>query len=83
MSIEGVVGLNFGGCALGAPGQLETGVIIDHQCSVIKAYSKLAGDGLAIKTEIVVLLEGALYKQKVWACPILWWRRILLLFSHG
>ena len=44
---------------MGTSGQLGIdGVIRDHRGSIVKAYSKLTGDGFAIEVEVAPLMEG-------------------------
>ena len=58
MPTDRIIKLNFDGCALGTPRQLGIGGLIrDHWNSIIRAYSKLVGDGFAIKAKVVALLE--------------------------
>ena len=56
--------LNFNYCALGNFGPLEIGgVIRDHSGFVVRAFSKIVGEGLVIETKILALLEGLLHAR--------------------
>ena len=55
------VKLNFDGYSLGNPRQLGIGGLRSDHCSkVLRAFSELASQGLAIQAEILILLEGLL-----------------------
>lgn len=57
----GFVKLKFDGRSLGNPGQLRIGGLLrDHFGTVVRAFSKLAGQGLVIGEEILTHFERLL-----------------------
>ena len=59
-----LIKLNFDGCALGNASELGIGgVIRDRHGTMLRAFSKLIGVGLAIAADILALLDGFIASQ--------------------